>query len=205
MCERSTLVWQAHVARATNSKGASMNRTQSWIAVLAVIALAGCQQPQSGGGGATSQATGGATSSSSTTGAGVAAGGTSAGATSTGATQTGVTGQEVTLPDGLKMQDLKVGDGAIAEDGSTVQVHYTGWLTNGTKFDSSVDRGTPFSFRLGTGQVIRGWVEGVKGMRVGGKRKLTIPPALGYGDRGAVDVIPPAATLLFDVELLSVH
>ena len=182
-----------------------MNRTQSWIAVLAVIALAGCQQPQSGGGGATSQATGGATSSSSTTGTGVAAGGTSGGATSTGATATGAAAQEVTLPDGLKMQDLKVGDGAIAEDGSTVQVHYTGWLTNGTKFDSSVDRGTPFSFRLGTGQVIRGWDEGVKGMRVGGKRKLTIPPALGYGDRGAGDVIPPGATLLFDVELLSVH
>jgi FKBP-type peptidyl-prolyl cis-trans isomerase len=181
-----------------------MNRTQSWIAALAVVALAGCQQPQSGGAGATSQTSGG-TTSSSTTSAGVTAGGTSSGAASGGATSTGASAQEVTLPDGLKMQDLKVGDGAIAEDGSTVQVHYTGWLTNGTKFDSSVDRGTPFSFRLGTGQVIRGWDEGVKGMRVGGKRKLTIPPSLGYGDRGAGDVIPPGATLLFDVELLSVH
>jgi len=181
-----------------------MNRTQGWIAALAVIALAGCQQPQSGGAGATSQTSGG-TTSSSTTSTGVAAGGTSSGAASGGATSTGASAQEVTLPDGLKMQDLKVGDGAIAEDGSTVQVHYTGWLTNGTKFDSSVDRGTPFSFRLGTGQVIRGWDEGVKGMRVGGKRKLTIPPSLGYGDRGAGDVIPPGATLLFDVELLSVH
>jgi FKBP-type peptidyl-prolyl cis-trans isomerase FkpA len=204
MCERFTLVWQAHHGRATNSKGAGMNRTQSWIAALAVIALAGCQQPQSGGAGATSQTSSG-TTSSSTTSAGVAAGGTSSGAASGGATSTGASAQEVTLPDGLKMQDLKVGDGAIAEDGSTVQVHYTGWLTNGTKFDSSVDRGTPFSFRLGTGQVIRGWDEGVKGMRVGGKRKLTIPPSLGYGDRGAGDVIPPGATLLFDVELLSVH
>jgi FKBP-type peptidyl-prolyl cis-trans isomerase len=198
MCERFTLVWQAHQGRATNSKGAGMNRTQGWIAALAVIALAGCQQPQSGGAGATSQTSGG-TTSSSTTSTGVAAGGTSSGAASGGATSTGASAQEVTLPDGLKMQDLKVGDGAIAEDGSTVQVHYTGWLTNGTKFDSSVDRGTPFSFRLGTGQVIRGWDEGVKGMRVGGKRKLTIPPSLGYGDRGAGDVIPPGATLLFDV------
>jgi FKBP-type peptidyl-prolyl cis-trans isomerase FkpA len=110
------------------------------------------------------------------------------------------------MPSGLKYQDLKVGDGAIAESGKTVQVHYTGWLTDGTKFDSSVDRGQPFSFRLGAGNVIRGWDEGVKGMRIGGKRKLTIPPDLGYGAAGTPGgPIPPNATLVFDVELLDVH
>src|SRR5262249_12029524 len=113
-------------------------------------------------------------------------------------------GQEVTMPDGLKYQDIKVGDGALAESGKDVVVHYTGWLTNGTKFDSSVDRGQPFSFRLGASQVIRGWDEGVKGMRIGGKRKLTIPPDLGYGENGQ-GPIPPNSTLVFDVELLEVH
>ncbi|HTM58331.1 MAG TPA: FKBP-type peptidyl-prolyl cis-trans isomerase [Candidatus Udaeobacter sp.] len=110
------------------------------------------------------------------------------------------------MPSGLKYQDLKVGDGAVAENGTTVSVHYTGWLTDGTKFDSSVDRGQPFSFHLGAGQVIRGWDEGVRGMRVGGKRKLTIPPDLGYGAAGTPGgPIPPNATLIFDVELKDVH
>jgi FKBP-type peptidyl-prolyl cis-trans isomerase len=112
--------------------------------------------------------------------------------------------QEVVTRDGLKYVDLKVGDGAIAETGMRAMVHYTGWLTDGTTFDSSVERGQPFSFTLGQGQVIRGWDEGVKGMRVGGKRKLTIPPDMGYGSRGAAGVIPPNATLIFDVELLDV-
>lgn len=112
--------------------------------------------------------------------------------------------QEVVTRDGLKYVDLKVGDGAIAEAGMRAMVHYTGWLTDGTTFDSSVERGQPFSFTLGQGQVIRGWDEGVKGMRVGGKRKLTIPPDMGYGSRGAAGVIPPNATLIFDVELLDV-
>ena len=113
--------------------------------------------------------------------------------------------EETTMPSGLKYVDIKVGDGAIAEDGMTATVHYTGWLTNGTKFDSSLDRGQPFDFKLGAGQVIRGWDEGVKGMRVGGKRKLTIPPDLGYGERGTGGgAIPPNATLVFDVELLGV-
>ena len=105
----------------------------------------------------------------------------------------------------LKIEDEKVGDGVEAVGGKTVAVHYTGWLTNGTKFDSSVDRGQPFEFRLGAGQVIQGWDKGVAGMKVGGKRKLTIPPEMGYGARGAGGVIPPNATLVFDVELLGVH
>ncbi len=106
---------------------------------------------------------------------------------------------------GLEIQELKVGEGAEAKSGKTVDVHYTGWLLDGTKFDSSVDRGKPFSFHLGAGEVIRGWDEGVAGMKVGGKRKLRIPADLGYGARGAGGVIPANATLLFDVELLGVR
>ena len=105
----------------------------------------------------------------------------------------------------LKIEELKPGTGAEAVVGKTVSVHYTGWLTNGTKFDSSVDRGQPFKFPLGAGRVIQGWDKGVAGMKVGGKRKLTIPPSLGYGERGAGGVIPPNATLVFDVELLGVE
>ena len=106
--------------------------------------------------------------------------------------------------DQLKVEDVVVGNGAEATSGQKVTVHYTGWLTNGTMFDSSKDRRVPFVFNLGKGQVIKGWDEGVKGMKVGGKRKLTIPPAMGYGSRGAGGVIPPNATLVFEVELLGV-
>jgi FKBP-type peptidyl-prolyl cis-trans isomerase len=113
--------------------------------------------------------------------------------------------QEVTTPSGLKYVDQVVGTGDVAVAGKTANVHYTGWLENGKKFDSSVDRGQPFSFPLGAGRVIKGWDEGVQGMKVGGKRKLTIPSDLGYGSRGAGGVIPPNATLIFDVELLGVH
>ena len=105
---------------------------------------------------------------------------------------------------GLKYEDLIEGDGELATPGQKVSVHYTGWLTDGSKFDSSVDRDQPFEFSLGAGMVIRGWDEGVAGMKVGGKRKLTIPPALGYGARGAGGVIPPNATLVFEVELLGI-
>ncbi|WP_036284886.1 FKBP-type peptidyl-prolyl cis-trans isomerase [Methylocystis sp. ATCC 49242] len=109
---------------------------------------------------------------------------------------------------GLKIIDNKVGTGAAAKSGQTVSVHYTGWLYNngakGKKFDSSRDRGEPFEFPLGGGQVIAGWDEGVAGMKVGGKRTLIIPPELGYGARGAGGVIPPGATLMFDVELVGV-
>jgi FKBP-type peptidyl-prolyl cis-trans isomerase FkpA len=104
---------------------------------------------------------------------------------------------------GLRYADLAAGEGAEAKAGQDVTVHYTGWLTDGRKFDSSRDRGSPFSFRLGGGQVIRGWDEGVAGMRVGGRRRLEIPPELGYGSRG-VGPIPGGATLIFAVELLSV-
>jgi FKBP-type peptidyl-prolyl cis-trans isomerase len=113
--------------------------------------------------------------------------------------------QEVTTPSGLKYVDQVVGTGEAAVAGKTVNVHYTGWLENGKKFDSSVDRGQPFSFPLGAGRVIKGWDEGVQGMKVGGKRKLTISSDLGYGSRGAGGVIPPNATLIFDVELLGVR
>jgi len=103
---------------------------------------------------------------------------------------------------GLKFEDLVEGEGAEATAGQQVKVHYTGWLTDGSQFDSSLDRDDPFSFPLGGGRVIRGWDEGVQGMKVGGKRKLTIPPQLGYGAAGAGGVIPPNATLVFEVELL---
>src|SRR5271170_7348889 len=117
---------------------------------------------------------------------------------------TKVSGQPATTPSGLQYWDIVVGTGATAVAGNQVSVHYTGWLTSGEKFDSSVDRGQPFSFPLGGGQVIKGWDEGVAGMKVGGKRQLRIPPELGYGAAGAGGVIPANATLIFDVELLQV-
>jgi FKBP-type peptidyl-prolyl cis-trans isomerase FkpA len=109
-----------------------------------------------------------------------------------------------TTASGLMIEEVVVGNGAEAKAGMYVSVHYTGWLMNGTKFDSSKDRNDPFQFGLGQRQVIAGWDEGVQGMKVGGTRKLTIPPGLGYGARGAGGVIPPNATLLFEVELLAV-
>jgi peptidylprolyl isomerase len=111
----------------------------------------------------------------------------------------------VVLADGLKYVDLKVGKGALPQAGQTVRVHYVGWLLDGTKFDSSRDRNEPFTFALGEGQVIPGWDEGVKTMRVGGLRRLIVPPKLGYGDQGAGDKIPPGATLVFEVELLGIE
>jgi len=110
-----------------------------------------------------------------------------------------------TTSSGLIIDDITLGEGEAAAAGQSVTVHYTGWLTDGSKFDSSKDRNDPFVFGLGQRQVIAGWDEGVQGMKVGGKRKLTIPPALGYGARGAGGVIPPNATLVFEVELLGVR
>jgi FKBP-type peptidyl-prolyl cis-trans isomerase len=127
------------------------------------------------------------------------------GGISMGQGQAGSAPAEITTDSGLKYVDLVVGTGREAAAGDQATVHYTGWLTDGKKFDSSVDRREPFSFPLGSGRVIRGWDEGVVGMKVGGKRKLTIPPQLGYGSRGAGGVIPPNATLVFDVELLEVR
>ncbi len=158
------------------------------LAVLVALALAGCQQGKS----TTS------TPSSTTPPAPQVA-------TPPAPTEAPAAGKEVTTPSGLKYQDLVVGNGPLAESGSQVTVHYTGWLTDGTKFDSSLDRNQPFPFTIGAGQVIPGWDEGVKGMRVGGKRKLTIPSDLAYGEAGRPPVIPPNATLVFDVELLSVR
>jgi FKBP-type peptidyl-prolyl cis-trans isomerase FkpA len=130
-------------------------------------------------------------------------------ATVTSAAKNTAAGDLVTSPSGLQYKDSKVGTGAVAKAGTPVTVHYTGWLQNpdgsqGKKFDSSRDANRPFTFTLGAGNVIRGWDEGVQGMQVGGQRRLVIPAALGYGQRGAGGgLIPPGATLIFDVELLS--
>ncbi len=113
--------------------------------------------------------------------------------------------EEITLKSGLKYVDVEVGEGSAAVSGKEVTVHYTGTFPDGKKFDSSVDRNEPFTFKLGAGRVIKGWDEGVCGMRIGGKRKLIIPSALGYGKRGAGSVIPPDAELHFIVELLGVE
>jgi peptidylprolyl isomerase len=121
-----------------------------------------------------------------------------------GGDQRGVDGKEITTPYGLKYVELKIGDGKEAKMGSTVQVHYTGTLENGTKFDSSFDRGEPYPVTIGRSSVIQGWHEGLQGMKAGGKRKLIIPPDLGYGADGRPPKIPGGATLIFEVEAVDV-
>jgi FKBP-type peptidyl-prolyl cis-trans isomerase len=117
-----------------------------------------------------------------------------------------VTGDGVKTADGLQYWEIRIGTGEVAKEGSHVRVHYTGWLTTGKKFDSSVDAGTPFDFTIGNGEVIKGWEEGVAGMKVGGKRQLRIPPELGYGASGTPGgPIPANATLIFDIQLLGVQ
>lgn len=119
-------------------------------------------------------------------------------------TKLSITKTPTNIMEKLKIEDIKIGTGSEVKSGDTVSIHYSGTLENGTKFDSSYDRGTPFETRIGVGQVIKGWDEGVVGMKVGGKRKLTIPPELGYGATGAGNVIPPNSTLIFEVELISI-
>ena len=115
------------------------------------------------------------------------------------------TPQEVVTPSGLRYKDLQVGQGAEAAKGKTVEIHYTGWLEDNTKFDSSLDPSHPFTFRIGIDDVIQGWHQGIAGMKVGGKRRLVVPPELGYGKQGVARVVPPNATLVFEVELVNVR
>jgi FKBP-type peptidyl-prolyl cis-trans isomerase len=180
-----------------------MSANPRWLALMAVLLVFGCKEGSNGTTGASG--TSSTTSSSGPSGTSSSTSGSSMGASATAQTPSSSGAGEVTMPNGLKYQDLTVGTGAEATPGKKVSVHYTGWLTNGTKFDSSVDRGQPFQFTLGAHEVISGWDQGVAGMKVGGKRKLTIPPDLGYGSAGTPGgPIPPNATLVFDVELLDV-
>lgn len=182
-----------------------MKRHARWLcAAAAAVLLIGCNQEKTGTAG-----TDGGTSTSSTSNA---SGGSSATTTTGSGSSVSATtttppsaAQETTLPGGLKYQDVTVGTGAEATPGKRVTVHYTGWLTDGTKIDSSVDRGQPYTITLGAGEVIQGWDQGIAGMKVGGKRKLTIPHQLAYGPSGRPPVVPPSATLLFDIELLGVQ
>jgi len=161
------------------------------LMLVAALSVAGCSKPAE----TPTASTPDATTSAETAPAETAA-------PETAAPEKGPVTKPVTA---LKITDTKVGTGAQAKAGQSVTVNYTGWLTDGTKFDSSLDSGQPFTFNLGAGEVIKGWDQGVAGMKVGGTRRLIIPPSLGYGDQGAGGVIPGGATLVFDVELLSVQ
>jgi FKBP-type peptidyl-prolyl cis-trans isomerase len=181
-----------------HAKGVQMS-LRFCAALAAILLLAGCQQ-----GGKESSTTGTSTGTSTESTPAPAAPQEST-AMSTTPAGPGGSADTITTSSGLKYVEVALGDGAVAEAGMNVSVHYTGWLTDGSKFDSSLDRGQPFSFPLGGGRVIRGWDEGVKGMRVGGTRKLIIPSELGYGERGSPPVIPPRATLIFEVKLLGLQ
>ena len=200
-----------------------MTGSRRLLAVLVTTALlVGCKSSKPGGTTAAAGSSGTESATSSGTGGTTTSMGASAGTVSDGGATTpssatpagektmalpgapidGITEQ---MRGGMKMYDMTVGSGSEATTGKMVKVHYTGWLLDGTKFDSSVDRNEPFSFSLGGGQVIKGWDQGVAGMKVGGKRKLVIPGDMAYGAQGYPGVIPPNATLVFDVELLDVH
>jgi FKBP-type peptidyl-prolyl cis-trans isomerase len=184
-----------------------MQSIAPWLLVAVLLVNLGCRQSESK---SSSSASGETQTSTSISGSGPGSGASATGATGSGMSATAKSdaapvGPVVTTASGLQYQDIVVGTGAEATSGSTVSVHYTGWLTDGTQFDTSRDRGQPIQFQIGTQYIIQGWNEGVAGMKVGGKRKLTIPPSLGYGEGGRPPVIPPNATLKFDIELLAVN
>src|SRR4051812_12471115 len=195
----------AHVGRRrVGDNGASMQPGLA-LALATALAVSACA-PATGASSAAAGKPGAAPSTPATAGGGAMPLSTSppASAATQATSPTEKGGAMQTTSSGLQYEDLTEGTGASPQPGQTAVVHYTGWLDNGTKFDSSVDRSQPFEFRVGQGQVIKGWDEGVATMKVGGKRKLLIPPDLGYGARGAGGVIPPNARLTFDVELLGV-
>lgn len=183
-----------------------MRRTAPWLPVALILVIAGCRQGES----SSSSTTSGETQTSTTTGSGPGAGASTTGAAGSGMSATAKSdaapaGPVVTTASGLQYQDLVIGTGTEATVGRTVSVHYTGWLADGSVVDSSRERGQPIEFPLGTTGIIQGWNEGITGMKVGGRRKLTIPPSLGYGEAGRPPRVPPNATLTFDVELMAVN
>lgn len=184
-----------------------MRSIAPWLVVVLLLLNVGCRQGESKSSGSASGET---QTSTSLSGSGAGSGASSTGATASGLSATAQSdaapaGPVVTTASGLQYQDMVIGTGTEATPGSTVSVHYTGWLTDGSEFDSSRRSGQPIRFQIGTPNIIQGWNEGLTGMKVGGKRKLTIPPSLGYGAGGRPPVIPPNATLKFDVELVAVN